>query len=134
MNKADSKENTTPSQNITNHIAELADWRGTMLARLRQLILDANPAMVEEWKWGTPVWSHNGNVVAAGAFKDHVKLNFFKGASLQDPHGLFNAGLEAKATRAIDIHEGDTIDEPALQELICAAVAQNAGKQKTAKK
>ena len=79
------------------------------------------------------MWSHRGNVVAAGAFKDHVKLNFFKGASLQDPHGLFNAGLEAKATRAIDIHEGDTINEVALQELIRAAVAQNASKQKTAK-
>jgi hypothetical protein len=133
MKKADSNDHTTPSQKITNHIAELADWRGTMLERLRQLILEADPALVEEWKWETPVWSHHGNVVAAGAFKDHIKLNFFKGAALQDPHGLFNAGLEAKATRAIDIHEGDTIDEPALQELIRAAVAQNAGKQKTAK-
>ena len=129
----DSKDTTTPSERITNHIAELGGWRGTMLARLRQLILETDPAMVEEWKWETPVWSRNGNVVAAGAFKDHVKLNFFKGAALQDPHGLFNAGLEAKATRAIDIHEGDTIDEAALQELIRAAVAQNAGKQKKAK-
>jgi hypothetical protein len=133
MKEADSKDTTTPSQNITNHIAELADWRGTMMARLRRLILDANPTMVEEWKWGTPVWSHHGNVVATGAFKDHVKLNFFKGAALQDPDRLFNAGLDAKATRAIDIHEGDTINEPALQELIRAAVAQNASKQKTAK-
>jgi hypothetical protein len=131
MKKVDSNDDTTsPSQHITNHIAELADWRGTMLAQLRQLILDASPALVEEWKWNTPVWSHHGNVVAAGAFKDHVKLNFFKGAALHDPHGLFNAGLEAKATRAIDIHEGDTINVPALQELIRAAVAQNAGKQK----
>src|SRR5438067_11496274 len=126
MKKADSKDTTTPSQRITNHIAELADWRGTMLAKLRQLILEADPAMVEEWKWDTPVWSHNGNVVAAGAFKDDVKLNFFKGASLQDPHGLFNAGLEAKATRAIDIHAVDTIDEVAVQERIRAAVALNA--------
>jgi hypothetical protein len=133
MKKADSKDTTTPSQNITIQIAELADWRGAMLARLRQLVLEADPAMVEEWKWGTPVWSHQGNVIAAGAFKDHVKLNFFKGAALQDPHGLFNAGLDAKATRAIDIHEGDTINEPALQELIRAAVAQNASKQKAAK-
>ena len=133
MKNADSND-TTASQNITNHIAELADWRSTMMAQLRQLILDANPALVEEWKWGTPVWSHHGNVVAAGAFKDHVKLNFFKGASLPDPDHLFNAGLEAKATRAIDIYEGDPINEPALQELIRAAVAQNAGKQKTAKK
>jgi hypothetical protein len=134
MKKVASNNATTPSQNITNHIAELADWRGTLLARLRQLILDTDPAMVEEWKWDTPVWSHQGNVVAAGAFKDHVKLNFFKGAALQDPDHLFNAGLEAKATRAIDFHEGDTIDEPALRELIRAAVAQNTSKQKAAKK
>jgi hypothetical protein len=133
MKKADSNDTTTPSQIITNHIAELADWRGTLLARLRELILDANPAMVEEWKWETPVWSHHGNVVAAGAFKDHVKLNFFKGAALPDPDRLFNAGLDAKATRAIDFHEGDPINERALQELIRAAVAQNASKQKTAK-
>ena len=129
----DSKAAPTPSQRITNHIAELADWRGTLLARLRQLILETDSAMVEEWKWETPVWSHTGNVVAAGAFKDHVKLNFFKGASLPDPHGLFNAGLDAKATRAIDIHKGDTLNEPALQELIRAAVAQNTTKQKPAK-
>jgi len=126
-------DTTTPSERITRHIAELADWRGILLARLRQLILETDSAMVEEWKWETPVWSHTGNVVAAGAFKDHVKLNFFKGASLPDPHGLFNAGLDAKATRAIDIHEGDTLNEPALQELIRAAVAQNTTKQKTAK-
>jgi hypothetical protein len=134
MKKADSKNRITPSQRITNHIAELADWRGKMLARLRQLILEADPDMVEEWKWDTPVWSHNGNVVAAGAFQDHVKLNFFKGASLKDLHGLFNAGLEAKATRAIDIHEHDKINAPALKELIRAAVAQNAGKQKPSRK
>ena len=134
MSQADSNDTMTPSQRITNHIAELADWRGTLLARLRTLILEADPEMVEEWKWETPVWSKNGNVVAVGAFKDHIKLNFFKGAVLQDPHSLFNAGLEAKATRAIDLHEGDTIDEAALQELIRAAVAQNASKQKPAKK
>ena len=133
MKKADSNDATPASQSITNHIAELADWRGTLIAQLRQLILATDPAMVEEWKWNTPVWSHNGNVVAAGAFKDHVKLNFFKGAVLSDPHGLFNAGLDAKATRAIDIHAGDAIDEHALQELIRAAVAQNTSKQKTAK-
>ena len=132
MNKVDSS-GMTPAQSITNLIAELADWRGAMIAQLRQLILDTDPAMVEEWKWGTPVWSHQGNVVAAGAFKDHVKLNFFKGAALEDPHGLFNAGLDAKATRAIDIRAGDTINEPALQELIRAAVALNSGKPKPAK-
>ena len=133
MKQADSKDHTPPSQTISNYIAELTDWRGTMLARLRQLVLEADSAIVEEWKWDTPVWSHHGNVVAAGAFKDHVKLNFFKGAGLQDPHSLFNAGLEAKASRAIDIQEGDTINEVALQELIRAAVAQNTSKQKTAK-
>lgn len=120
------------SQVITSYIAELADWRGKLLARLRKLILAADPDIVEEWKWGTPVWSHKGNVVAVGAFQDHVKVNFFKGASLPDPHGLFNAGLEAKATRAIDLHEGDKLNEPALKELVHAAVAYNlsGGKKK----
>ncbi len=99
MTQADSHDPTTPAQRIANHIAAFADWRGPMLARLRTLILATEPAMVEEWKWDTPVWSHHGNVVAAGAFKDHIKLNFFKGAALPDPHGLFNAGLEAKASR-----------------------------------
>jgi hypothetical protein len=132
MKKTDSNDGLTPSQLITNHIAELADWRGKSLARLRKLILAADPAIVEEWKWGTPVWSHQGNVVAVGIFQDHVKINFFKGASLPDPHGLFNAGLEAKATRAIDLYEGDKINEPALKELIRAAAALNTsgGKKK----
>ena len=113
------------SEQITHRISELADWRGKLLARLRKLILSADPDIVEEWKWDTPVWSHKGNVVAVGAFQDHVKINFFKGASLPDPHGLFNASLDAKATRAIDLHQGDKIDEPALRELIRAAVAYN---------
>ncbi len=114
------------SEQITQYINELVDWRGERLARLRQLIREADPQLVEEWKWGTPVWSHNGNVVAAGAFGDHLKLNFFKGASLPDPRGLFNAGLEAKTTRAVDIYEGDPIDEATLKELVRAAVALNA--------
>ena len=132
MTKADSKDDLTPAQLITNQIAELADWRGKLLARLRKLILETAPGITEEWKWGTPVWSHKGNVVAVGAFKDHLKINFFKGASLPDPHGLFNAGLDAKATRAIDLHEGDKINEPALKELVRAAVALNTagGKKK----
>lgn len=125
MKKTDSKDNLTPSQHIDNQIKELADWRGEILARLRKLILDAAPELTEEWKWGTAVWSQKGNVVSAGAFKDHVKLNFFKGASLKDPDGLFNAGLDAKATRGIDFHEGDEIDEPALKNLIREAVAYN---------
>jgi hypothetical protein len=122
----------SPSQRITHHIASLADWRGPLLARLRTLIIEADPALVEEWKWDTPVWSHKGNVVAIGAFQDHVKLNFFKGAALSDPYGLFNAGLEAKASRAIDLHEGDVIDASALQDLVRAAVAADlsGGKRK----
>jgi len=130
MNAAQSNDSITPSQRITGYIAGLADWRGPLLARLRASILDAVPEIIEEWKWDTPVFAHKGNVVAAGAFKDHVKLNFFKGASLNDPHGLFNAGLEAKATRAIDLREGDSINEHAIQDLIRAAVALNAGGKK----
>ena len=125
MKKADSKDGLTPSQLITNQIAELAGWRGKMLTRLRKLILGAAPDITEEWKWGTAVWSRNGLVCSAGVFKDHVKLNFFKGASLKDPKGLFNAGLDAKATRAIDFSEGDNIDASALKELVRAAVAYN---------
>jgi len=132
MNSTESNNSMTPSQQITDYIAGLTDWRGPLLARLRALILEAAPEITEEWKWGTPVFAYKGNVVAAGAFKDHVKLNFFKGASLADPHGLFNAGLDAKATRAIDLHEGDAVNETALQDLVRAAVALNAtgGKKK----
>ena len=125
MKKTDSKDNLTPSQHIDKHIQELNDWRGALLARLRKLILDASPELTEEWKWDTPVWSAKGNVVAGGAFKDHIKLNFFKGASLKDTHGLFNGGLDAKATRGIDFHEGDKIDEAALKDLVREAVAYN---------
>jgi hypothetical protein len=115
----------TSSDQITAYIDKLPDWRGTTLARLRAVIRAAAPDLVEEWKWSTPVWSSQGNVLAAGAFQDHVKLNFFKGASLEDPSGLFNAGLEAKASRAIDLHQGDRLDEAALKALIRAAVALN---------
>ena len=100
------------------------------MARLRKLILETDREATEEWKWGTPVWSHNGNMVAVGAFKDHLKLNFFQGAALPDPRALFNAGLDAKATRALDIHEGDKVNEPALKELIRAAVAYNTSRGK----
>jgi hypothetical protein len=126
------KGDRPPAELITQQIEKLGDWRGKLLAQLRKLILDAAPELTEEWKWGTAVWVHKGNVVAAGAFKDHVKLNFFKGASLEDPSGLFNAGFEAKATRAIDFHEGDKISVAALKELVRAAVALNAsgGKKK----
>ena len=130
MKKPDAKDSMTASKHIDNYIKDLTDWRGKMVARLRKLILDAAPELTEEWKWDTPVWSHKGNVVAAGVFKDHVKLNFFKGASLEDPRGLFNAGLEAKASRGIDIHEGEDIDESSLKELIRTAVAYNASGSK----
>ena len=131
MKKTNSKDGITPSQLIDNQIAELADWRGKILAHLRKLMHEAAPNIIEEWKWDTAVWTQNGLVCGAGAFKDHIKINFFKGASLKDPKGLFNAGLEAKATRAIDFNEGDTINEPALKELISAAVAFNmAGNKK----
>lgn len=125
MKKADTSVSAAPSEIITNYIGELADWRGKTLARLRKLIIAADSEITEEWKWGTPVWSHKGNVVAVGAFQDHMKVNFFQGAALSDPQGLFNAGLEAKATRAIDLYEGDKIDEAALKDLIRAAVAYN---------
>ena len=130
MKTADSTD--SPGQQITNFIAGMPDWRGKLLTRLRKLINGAAPELVEDWKWGTPVFAHKGNVVAIGAFNDHVKLNFFKGASLDDPQGLFNAGLDAKATRAIDLFQGDKIDEPALKQLVRAAVDLNSsgGKKK----
>ena len=114
-----------PSDQITAYIDKLGDWRGKTVARLRAVIRAASPDLVEQWKWSTPVWSYQGNVLAVGAFQDHVKLNFFKGASLDDPAGLFNAGLDAKATRAIDLHQGDRLDEAALRDLVRAAVALN---------
>ena len=115
----------TPSQEIDKFINDLADWRGKWIKQFRILILKTAPEVSEDWKWGVPVWTCKGNVVASGVFKDHVKLNFFKGASLPDPKKLFNAGLEAKATRAIDIAENDKVDEAALKDLIRAAVALN---------
>jgi hypothetical protein len=128
----ENQDNLTPSQLITDQIAELSDWRGDMLARLRTLVLDAAPGITEEWKWGSAVWSQKGLVCSAGVFRDHVKLNFFKGASLIDAQGLFNAGLDAKATRSIDFSAGDSVDESALKDLIRAAVAYNlaGGKKK----
>jgi hypothetical protein len=125
MKKMDIKDSVSASQQIESYINGLTDWRGKLVARLRRLIREAAPDLTEEWKWDTPVWSYKGNVVAAGVFKDHVKLNFFKGASLDDPQGLFNAGLDAKATRAIDIAEGQEINESALKELVRAGVAYN---------
>ena len=116
----------TPSQRIDQRIAELADWRGEMLARLRALILQADPAMVEEWKWrGVPVWYRDGIVCTGEAYRKIVKLTFFRGAALDDPAGLFNASLEGNTRRAIDIAEGQQIDAAAFTALIRAAVALN---------
>ena len=131
--KSGSQQGGSPSKLIDARIKELGDWRGKMMARLRKLIAEAAPGLTEEWKWNTPVWAAKGNVLAVGAFQDHVKLNFFKGASLDDPHHLFNAGLDAKTSRAIDIAERDRIDEPALKELVRAAVALSGGSTATAK-
>lgn len=117
------------SERIDQQIAELSDWRGQTVAHLRKLIHEADPGITEEWKWNSPVWSHQGLVCSTGIFKQAVKLNFFEGASLEDTHNLFNAGLDAKKTRAIDFHEDDTIDEPPLKDLIRTAVAHNTGKK-----
>jgi hypothetical protein len=118
----------TASEQITRHINDLGDWRGQVLGRLRELIRGAAPELVEEWKWNTPVWSRGGNVLAVGAFQDHVKVNFFKGASLDDPDRLFNAGLDARATRAIDIHKGDRLNVKAFKDLVRAAAAESSAK------
>ena len=122
----------TPSQHIDQAIKELPDWRGKLMTRLRKLIHDASPEITEDWKWDTPVFACKGNIVAIGAFKEHVKLNFFKGASLDDPKKLFNSGLDAKASRSVDLTEDSKIDEAALKELIHAAAALNVsgGKKK----
>lgn len=116
-----------PTERIDQQIAELTDWRGHLFAQLRTLIHEADPDITEEWKWNTAVFSHQGLICALGAFKQTVKMNFFEGVFLQDPHTLFNAGLDAKKMRSIDFHEGDTIDESALKDLIRAAVAHNIG-------
>jgi hypothetical protein len=115
----------SPSQLIDARIQELGDWRGETLARIRILIRQADPEVVEEWKWRVPVWSHGGILCTGETYKKAVKLTFAKGASLEDPSGLFNSSLEGNTRRAIDVHEGDTIDEKALKALIRAAVALN---------
>ena len=120
------KAGDSPSRLIDGRIKELSDWRGQTLARVRALIKQADPDVVEEWKWrGVPVWSHAGIVCTGETYKSVVKMTFAKGASLDDPSGLFNSSLEGNTRRAIDIHEGDKIDEKALKALIRAAVALN---------
>jgi hypothetical protein len=120
------KGGDAPSRLIDTRIKELSDWRGETLARLRALIKQADPDVVEEWKWrGVPVWSHAGIICTGETYKNVVKMTFAKGASLADPSGLFNSSLEGNTRRAIDFHEGDKIDEKALKALIRAAVALN---------
>ena len=120
------KEGASPSQLIDASIEELGDWRGETLARVRSLIKQADPEAVEEWKWrGVPVWYHGGMICTGETYKSHVKMTFAKGASLEDPSGLFNSSLEGNTRRAIDFHEDDKIDEKALKALIRAAVALN---------
>src|ERR671931_1792924 len=127
MKTSGGTEGQSASQLIERRIAELEDWRGETLSRMRKLIKEADPEVVEEWKWkkatnpGTPVWSHNGGICTGEVYKNVVKLTFFKGASLKDPAGLFNSSLGGKVRRAIDFHEGDSVDEEALKDLIRAA-------------
>jgi hypothetical protein len=121
-------EGASPSQLIDARIKELGDWRGETLAGIRELIKQADPEMVEEWKWRVPVWSHDGIVCTGETYKKAVKLTFAKGASLEDPSGLFNSSLGGNTRRAIDIHEGEEVDEEALKALIRAAVDLNTGK------
>jgi hypothetical protein len=121
----------SPSELIDERVAELGDWRGETLGRLRALIKEADPDVVEEWKWrGVPVWSHDGLICTGETYKSVVKMTFAKGAALKDPSRLFNSSLEGNVRRAIDVHEGDTIDEDALKALIRAAVALNRSKTK----
>ena len=126
MKKSRSKRAESPSELIDARIEDLGDWRGEMLSRIRALIREADPDVLEEWKWmGTPVWSHNGIVCTGETYKKVVKMTFAKGASLKDPSHLFNSSLDGNVRRAIDIHQGEEIDAPALKALIRAAVALN---------
>ena len=126
MKKSAATRGDSPSRLIDARIQELNDWRGKTLSRVRALIKQADPEVVEEWKWrGVPVWSHDGMICTGETYKSVVKLTFLKGASLEDPSGLFNSSLEGNARRAIDFHEGDEIDEDAFKKLIRAALALN---------
>jgi hypothetical protein len=136
MKKAAAGQDQSASDLISQRIADLGDWRGKTLSRMRKLIKEADPGVVEEWKWrGVPVWSHNGIITTGESYKDVVKLTFAKGASLKDPGRLFNSSLDGNTRRAIDIREGEDIDESAFKALVRQAIALNsAGKSKAAKK
>jgi hypothetical protein len=136
MKKPDASQGQSASELISQRIAELGDWRGDILGRMRKLVKETDPEVVEEWKWmGTPVWSHGGIICTGESYKDKIKLTFAKGASLDDPAGLFNSSLDGNTRRAIDILEGEEIDEPAFKALVRQAIALNsAGKSKPSKK
>ena len=129
------KKTASPSELIDERIKDLADWRGEKLAQVRKIIKQADPKVVEEWKWrGVPVWEHDGIICTGESYKNYIKLTFMKGAALDDPKGLFNSSLEGNARRAIDIHDGDKIDANALKTLVKAAVALNTSKNANATK
>jgi hypothetical protein len=132
MEKSASQKGKSPSQLIDARIKELGDWRGKMLSRLRTLVKEADPEIVEEWKWrGVPVWEHDGIICTGETYKSVVKMTFAKGASLNDPSGLFNSSLEGNTRRAIDFHEGGKIDEKALKTLVRTAVTLNKSKARS---
>lgn len=135
MKKPDADQGQSASELISGRIGELGDWRGETLSRMRRLIKEADPEVVEEWKWmGTPVWSHDGIICTGESYRKVVKLTFLKGASLEDPARLFNSSLDGNARRAIDIHEGEEVDEAAFKALVRQAVALNRlGKPKPSK-
>ena len=129
MTKSEPQKEDSPTRMIDERIKELGDWRGTLLSRLRALIKQADPEVVEEWKWrGVPVWSHDGLICTGETYKTAVKMTFSRGAALEDPSGLFNSSLDGNTRRAIDFHEGEKIDEEALKALIRAAVTLNASR------
>lgn len=131
MNRSASIETQSASEMIDKRIADLGDWRGTSLSAMRKLIKEADPDVVEEWKWmGTPVWSHDGIICTGESYKSVVKLTFAKGASLEDPAKLFNSSLDGNVRRAIDIHEGEELDADAFKSLIRAAIALNTSSKK----
>ena len=135
MKKSGASQGQPASELISKRIAELGDWRGETLSRMRKLIKEAVPDVVEEWKWMVPVWSHDGIICTGESYKQVVKLTFAKGASLKDPAHLFNSSLEGNARRAIDIHEGEEVDESAFKALVSQAIALNSsGKSKPSKK
>ena len=135
MAKSDASPDQPASELTSRRIADLGDWRGETLGRMRELIKEADPDVVEEWKWmGTPIWSHDGIICTGESYKSVVKLTFAKGASLKDPARLFNSSLDGNTRRAIDIHEGEELDESAFKALVRQAVALNSSKSKPSKK